>query len=796
MVSFAVSSKEGGGLRAKYEPVNDEAGQPLVIDGMPVFRELPASGYNKDIRGIFQSLLGHRVSQQQVAQLEKNFWSFTGLLSVMNTLLDPQEKQTVVEAFIKKLFDKGAQGLYKGDPDRDYAEKMTALNLMLKTLKMQAPADLQQKAAEYKANYKAVAVGESFLREADEQPAVKAQLRKGMPHLRDLKPADFLDLVDELRSEGGKFKLQNIPLNVKIDGFGGRFGKNAEGKPFMGTSRTEPRYEAGFVKYHQDKGTTDPDILGRAKNFDKLFDEMMAAIKMVDSKLGSDFLVDKQVTCEVLFVPFATQTDEGALKFVGIEYDNFPKGVDLVIVPYRIVEASTGEDIPNGDKVAQQIAELGQNGKVMFMSNRLAQKQELDVTEIINVLDNIDELKSIVSGTAGKRDKASLALRKQVEEKLKPIQIALEKAIDEDPNILGKTKLGQDYEGIVINSRLGPVKVTSEKQKNIIANKNAARAAARADQGRDNTNKTAVVAVGSAIGHVGHQQLFNYAIQKAREVGGDPYMFIGPAEGKDDPIPPNVKVQTWQKLYPEYSKNISTVAHEGGTLLQKIKHELINPLPNKAPRYDNIIITVGTDRADLATNWSKALMKAVNRFPGYEHVKVIPNVTGRGAEEGGTGMSGTQLRNVLKDVNKTPEQQFKIWDHAYNSGNYGAQKLSPEWIKHLMDIARKGMGLGEPHTSPSGVRTNMPKNDDDYEINYGKNGAAAMKKQPQTLEAMLPKKAFAGSDKNKLGPAAHAKGKQKGPVRKGQFVGGESVVPVDENVQSIMSSLIEQLSKK
>jgi hypothetical protein len=37
---------------------------------------------------------------------------------------------------------------------------------------------------------------------------------------------------------------------------------------------------------------------------------------------------------------------------------------------------------------------------------------------------------------------------------------------------------------------------------------------------------------------------------------------------------------------------------------------------------------------------------------------------------------------------------------------------------------------------------------------------------------MLPKSAFAGSDKHKLGSAAHAKGKQKGPVKRGQFVGG------------------------
>jgi len=36
---------------------------------------------------------------------------------------------------------------------------------------------------------------------------------------------------------------------------------------------------------------------------------------------------------------------------------------------------------------------------------------------------------------------------------------------------------------------------------------------------------------------------------------------------------------------------------------------------------------------------------------------------------------------------------------------------------------------------------------------------------------MLPKSAFAGSNKNKLGPAAHLKGKMKRPARQGDLVG-------------------------
>jgi hypothetical protein len=509
---------------------------------------------------------------------------------------------------------------------------------------------------------------------------VKAQLRKGMPHLKDLKAADFLDLLDEIHDGNGNFKLENMPLNVKVDGFGGRFGKNTDGKPFMGTSRTEPRYAPGFLKYHQEKGTQDPEILGRAKLFDDLFAEMMNAVKLVDSQLGQDFLIDKQVSCEVLFLPFATETPEGKLKFVGIHYDKLPDGVQLALVPFHVVTASTGEPVEDSQQIVKELTSLGQQGSVMFIDNSLTQRKGLDVTAIIPPLDNIEELKSVVSDTTGKRDRASLQLRKDVEAQLQPIKLALEKAIAEDPNIVGKDMLGQDYEGIVLNTRLGPVKITSQEQRTLIANKQAAKTSARTERPRGEA-KTAVVAIGSFIGHKGHEELFNYTINKAKELGGDPYLFIGNAEGKDDPIPPAVKVQTWHKLYPEYANNISTV-QQGGQLIQKIKHELINPLPGKPPRYDNIVIMVGEDRKDL--NMPQALMKAVNKFQGYEHVKVSLGVTPRG-----TGISGTLLRNSLK--NDPPEKALATWSNAFD-----VNKLGEDWIKHLMDITRKGMGIQQP----------------------------------------------------------------------------------------------------
>ena len=709
-LSFAVASGQGGGLSHKYEPyihTDPATGQKKTHDqGVPYKRLIP-SGERKYIQKLDQQFFFFFGAKPEGndSQLQK---SFLGTLDLINKYItDDSAKENVFRAFLTLCFEPGGQMITKNDPERDQEIKFAAIdnfiqkcklkNLRPEAIKMgkeyvndfKEVQDYKQKNPNEKQPRAALKRMKSGLAEGLNEAEVKAQLRKGMPHLHDLKAVDFLDLLDELHDGNGKFKLENIPLNVKVDGFGGRFGKNAEGKPFMGTSRTEPRYEPGFVAYHQKKGTTDPDILDRAQKFDDLFEEMMKAIDLVDSKLGPDFLVNKQVTCEVLFLPFATETPEGKLKFVGIHYDKLPTGVQLALVPFHAVEADTGEPVED-PKFINKLLQVGNQGSVMFINNRLTQKQGLDVTEIINPLDNIEELKSIVSSTAGKRDRASLQLRKEVEEKLQPIKDKLEQAIIKDPNIIGKDMLGKDYEGIVINSRLGPIKVTSQEQRNVIQAKQDAKTNARTERPRGE-NKTAVVAIGSFVGHVGHEQLFDYTIKKAAQVGGDPYLFIGNAEGKDDPIPPAVKVQTWHKMYPQYANNISTVTQQGGTLMQKIKHELINPLPGKPPRYDNIIIMVGEDQSKMPI--AQALMKAVNKFQGYEHVKVSLEATPRG-----TGMSFTKLRNILKDPNATPEQQYALWSKGFDE-----KKLGKEWIMRLMDITRKGMGIQATKETMAGV---------------------------------------------------------------------------------------------
>jgi hypothetical protein len=51
-------------------------------------------------------------------------------------------------------------------------------------------------------------------------------------------------------------------------------------------------------------------------------------------------------------------------------------------------------------------------------------------------------------------------------------------------------------------------------------------------------------------------------------------------------------------------------------------------------------------------------------------------------------MSFTKLRNILKDPQASDKQQYNVWSQGFDE-----TALGQDWIKYLMDITRKGMGV-------------------------------------------------------------------------------------------------------
>jgi hypothetical protein len=695
MYSFAIKSKEGGGLRAKYDPVIDPStGEQEVKDDLPVFTARETTGYEKNVGKIFQSIFGDKIDPKDIDGMRGQFNSFIGVAGIMKNIMSPEEQTQTVNSFLEKIYGRGAQGLYANDKEKDAEEKGAAVSKLFDILEMSPPSGLEQMKQAY---YDAYKLRESLL-EAEQKDDVVQSKRKGIVHLEKMKDLDFLDLLDELRDEvTGKITLDNVPMTVKIDGFGSRFGKAEDGRPFYETSRAGPKFGPGnFLKYHQEKGTQDTEILRRASLFDDLQNKIMDLIKVVDKRLGKDFLKDIKVHVEVLYLPFASEQEDGRLKFVGIAYDRLPEGVELALVPLFAEISSTGAQHPKSVQIVQKLRSLGIVGETMFIDNSLTQQGNIDVTGMIPPMENLDTLKNMI--LSNKRD-----AKKEASEVLQPIKDALSKFVIEHPDLLGKDILGKDYEGIILNTSKGPVKITSPEQKDIIAAKNAAIKAARPpepDPEKSKSGKSAVVTIGSFVGHIGHQQLVNFVLDKAKQLGADPYVYISSMTGPDDPMPPEVKLETWQRLYPDQS-NIFSLIQPGGTPVKKIEKELVTV--SNPPPYDKIIVMVGDDRYEGMRKWMAHLGKRMKnpQYPGFEHVDFEVENTPRDPDEGGTGMSFTQLRNVLKDTTKTAPEQFEMWRKAFDSS------LDDKWIKYLMTVSRKGMGVQSKQSIKEGVMSEI-----------------------------------------------------------------------------------------
>jgi adenylate kinase family enzyme len=695
MYSFAVSSKEGGGLRAKYEPVLNDNGTPLIKDGLPVMREAPTAGYQKNIGKIFSTILDQRLTPKQAQMLQQKFWSFTGLLDVMNTLMDPEEKQKVLTGFLQKTIGPGAQGMYKNNPDKDIAEKTTAINTMLKTLNLPKPSNFDQMMNVYRQSYKMTPVDDSemsskatvkamaknTLDEAEGQPNYK---RQGIQHIynpgssTEMKDLEFIDFVKEIAQDGGKF--EGVPINLKVDGAGIRFGKTSDGKPFFMTSRVDTPMTSDNIGDFEKFGISrnqSPEQLVRTKSYD------LALKTIVTADFMKNIPPDTIVQAEMLFNPMAEKDGDG-YKFVNITYDPKKLGKIMTLVPISVKEFSTGQPRPDSNKIKQALIK-DSTPNIKMVNNTLSHKG-IDVSRIIAPI--IKNEQALTNALSVRGDNPA---KQQAKAVLSQARQALSNAIINSP-IPGKDQLGDTMEGLVINMPSGRLaKVTSTQMKDKMA---AKQLATKKPTTGSNRVKPAVVTIGSFVGHKGHQQLINQTIQTAKTVGGDPYIYVSPVmNAVDDPISPEDKVATLQKLYPQYAKNIQVWDLQGSPM-KKIEKELV--LPTNSP-YNKIILLVGEDRYEGMKGWMDSLEKrmkdpaAVAKYGGTQNQVDFETVrTDRDPSKGGTGISFTQLRNVLKDTNKSEEEKLQFWMQAFDG-----ETLGQDWIKHLMNVTAKNMGVSQ-----------------------------------------------------------------------------------------------------
>lgn len=454
-IAFAVSSGKGGGMRQKYEPVLDQSGEQMTKDGIPVFKEIPTdqSTYVNDLESMFEMIFGKTPRGDDA----KKLWSFTGGVSLANKYLEDDAKEKLANGFILTLFGPAAQGLYRGNPERDKREKQIALDYLMNNLGISdsLSREAEQAADNYYSKYKSESL--------NEQDVVPTK-RQGIVHLQKMNDLEFIQFAKSLKNELNG-KLANVQLNLKVDGLGARFGKDANGRPFFESSHSGPIFQGGMFSRHAEERGFTGEKLERARHYDNIYHTV------VNSQFVEDLPLDTKVVCEIMYNPLAEVTETG-IKFVTVTYDRRALGKLMSIIPFETLVASTGEPHPKSEKIIDMLLKHS-TSTVKFIDSKLIQEDEIDVNAVIDPIMSINDRMLAVLQSRKAADKEE---KLQIRAFLQTVKDELADYLLTHPNILGRERMGKDIEGIVVKPKnFTTFKVTTPDFKSAMADKMAAR---------------------------------------------------------------------------------------------------------------------------------------------------------------------------------------------------------------------------------------------------------------------------------------------------------------------------------
>lgn len=130
MLKFSVSR----GVRVAYEPLLDDAGQPVFVDGKQVYKAIPTtkSDFITTVAGIFKVAFG----DPQPSDINR-FNSFVGVVELMKKYLTKAQIKSTMERYVDLLWSNKphAQELEVGNPQLDFEVKNSGYQYIIKQLK-------------------------------------------------------------------------------------------------------------------------------------------------------------------------------------------------------------------------------------------------------------------------------------------------------------------------------------------------------------------------------------------------------------------------------------------------------------------------------------------------------------------------------------------------------------------------------------------------------------------------------------------------------------------------------------
>lgn len=204
--------------------------------------------------------------------------------------------------------------------------------------------------------------------------------------------------------------------------------------------------------------------------------------------------------------------------------------------------------------------------------------------------------------------------------------------------------------------------------------------------------KSAVLGWGRGMGHTGHDALVIAVLHQAAVSDATPFFIVSRSFGKDDPIPPDMKLAMYQKKFPKHADMFSLPTAD--------KPSLNNVLADIASKgFTDITLVVGADQKEAfgyLTRPDKSGVEPYKQF-GLNSLTIMSRqdtkAPGSDPESANyhEGPRATPMREVLLDPDKSEEEQFAVWRQAISP------KLSDKEVLHMMNIAKEN--LAQFHTA-------------------------------------------------------------------------------------------------
>lgn len=198
--------------------------------------------------------------------------------------------------------------------------------------------------------------------------------------------------------------------------------------------------------------------------------------------------------------------------------------------------------------------------------------------------------------------------------------------------------------------------------------------------------KSAVLGWGRGMGHTGHDALVSAVIFQAQKTNATPFFVVSRSFGKDDPIPPEMKLAMYRKKFPKYAKMFSLPAPEKSTI-----NEVLASIA--AQGFANVTLVVGEDQKNafgFLTRPDKSGTEPYKQY-GLSSLNVMSRQDTKAPSSDPTsaeyheGPRATPMREVLLDPTKSEEEQFAVWRQSMSSS------LSDQEVLDMMNTAKENL---------------------------------------------------------------------------------------------------------